>query len=423
MSLDLRIILDKSVVHGLSNQEIDSLDQYFFQIIPPILLNEILAGLTKEYEENRISSAAYRISGNGGLAFKYLEILGQSLIGTEIPMDGNFVPAGEQMVRSNDGSIGTIIDTSREEEIIFRWERKEFLESEKLWALKWRRLYERPINFKMYTDKIAEAGLHFKIPKNDSELVEITDWLLNEKKFQSKILFLLAKEFKLPLDFQKKVIKRWFKEGKPMIKDFAPYAFFCSKANFLWAIGLTNSNLFSYNKNDRKDLEYCYYLPHCEIFASNDRKHKRLVPFLLRSDQSFVGGNLLKDDLKRLSEEWEKLSKEERVEYRHERGFAPPENENSIVFKLWKKHKGSLSPPVIDVNLNTGFGDFIRAEYKKLKSSEKLSSKEIEILQDKHKENNPSSFIIHESRMDKSRIIKLYPQLKMSDLDEPDVEN
>lgn len=100
-----------------------------------------------------------------------------------------------------------------------------------------------------------------------------------------------------------------------MIKNFAPYAFFCVRANFLWAIGLTNPELFKPDKNDRKDLEYCYYLPHCEILASKDHKHKRLVPFLLRPDQSFINGDELKTDLRRLSEDRDKLSQEEKISY------------------------------------------------------------------------------------------------------------
>ena len=48
----LRIILDKSTVYGLHNEEIDSLDRYFFQIVPSILINEILAeSLAHEREQ------------------------------------------------------------------------------------------------------------------------------------------------------------------------------------------------------------------------------------------------------------------------------------------------------------------------------------------------------------------------------------
>jgi hypothetical protein len=44
----LRIILDKSVVVKLNNFEVDSLDRHFFQIVPSILKEEILADLTKD---------------------------------------------------------------------------------------------------------------------------------------------------------------------------------------------------------------------------------------------------------------------------------------------------------------------------------------------------------------------------------------
>lgn len=48
MSLDLRITLDKAVVFGLGKAEADSLNRYFFQIVPPILIYEILTDLSKE---------------------------------------------------------------------------------------------------------------------------------------------------------------------------------------------------------------------------------------------------------------------------------------------------------------------------------------------------------------------------------------
>jgi hypothetical protein len=67
----LRIILDKSVIHGLNNAEADSLDRYFFVIVPQILADEILAELAKEAEDakaiRRIAANSYRVSGNRGL--------------------------------------------------------------------------------------------------------------------------------------------------------------------------------------------------------------------------------------------------------------------------------------------------------------------------------------------------------------------
>ena len=70
----LRITLDKSAVYGLNNEEVDSLDRYFFQVVPSILVNEILADLTKETDPkipNKIAAHTYRVSGNHGLTLNY----------------------------------------------------------------------------------------------------------------------------------------------------------------------------------------------------------------------------------------------------------------------------------------------------------------------------------------------------------------
>ena len=75
------------------------------------------------------------------------------------------------------------------------------------------------------------------------------------------------------------------------------------------------------------------------MFSFKDDKHIRLVRFLLRPDQSFVNSELLKKDLKKLSEEWEALSIEEKIRLKRERVFAPPENQDSEVFRLEKKHR------------------------------------------------------------------------------------
>src|SRR5882762_7088556 len=115
----LRIILDKSVVYGLSNSEVDSLDRYFFQIVPHILGNEILADLTKEQDPRtptRIAANTYRVSGNHGLTLNFQKRLANSLLGREIPMDGRFLASGETIVQTESGSLATIVETPLEDE-------------------------------------------------------------------------------------------------------------------------------------------------------------------------------------------------------------------------------------------------------------------------------------------------------------------
>lgn len=435
---ELMIILDKSVVYGLKNSEVDSLDRYFFLIVPPIVTKEILADLSKEAEEpdivDSIGRHSYRISGRRGIMINYREILLQSLIGNEVPMEGKFFPAGAAAVRSESGSLGTKIETTLEDQTIYRWERRQFTNGEKDWAARWRRRMERPINPVLYTDNIAKVGLRFRPPESDEELAETTDSLLSERKLQARLFPLLAREHRIPIEIQGATTLRWFKEGCPMFEDFAPYAFFCLRSNFLWALGSTNPRLFKPDKNDRKDLEYCYSLPYCEIFSSNDNKHKRLVPSLLRPDQSFVDGEVLKKDLRRLSEEWDALSREERIRLKSARGDAPPEYENSIVFQLWKKHRNkipeSIPQELLKVNIHDTsipeeerremtFADWMRTRGKEVKAAGKLSNAELEELKRSCEGVDPE-FVVRKTKISKERLLKLYPHLTREDLDKAD---
>ncbi len=430
----LRIILDKSVVYGLTNPQVDSLDRHFFLVVPPILINEILAGLAKKAEaptiENRISQHSYRISGNRGIAEHYRTLLANSLMGNQFGMDGRFFPAGQTTVQTDSGSIGTKIETHLEDETIFRWERGQFTREETAWATRWRKKAELLVFIKIYTDHIKKAGLEFKPPKSDKNLVEIVDTLLAERKLQARLFPMLARAFDIPERSQVMNIKRWFKEGKPMLEEFAPYAFFCLRANMIWALGMTNPGLFQPDKNDRKDLEYCYYLPFCEIFASHDRKHKRLVPFLLRPNQTFVPGQDLKDDLTQLSEKWEALSQEEKKKIYFERGGAPPEDENSIVFQLWKKYRGKiashllpdiLKAMVVDSSLPEEeqvpitFEEMIRTITNKLEPSR-------EVPFDEQKNIKETDFAVRTTKISKERALKMFPQLTEADLEKKDSE-
>lgn len=431
----LRIILDKSVVYGLNNLEIDSLDRYFFQIVPPILTNEILSDLTKESEEpaiaNKIAGNSYRISGIRGLTPNYHPLLVNSLIGFEIPMDGRYLPAGETAIRSELG-LGTKISTELEDETIARWERKDFTPEEKRWAYMWRKQSGRSLNPKMYLNKIAEAGLEFLPPRNDKDLAERVDALLQERKLQGKLLNLIFRQHRIPIETQAKSINRWFKAGCPMIEAFAPYAFFCIRADFLWTLGLTNSGLFLPDKNDTKDLEYVYYLPRCEIFASKDRKHKRLVPFLLRPDQTFVEGDELKTDLRKLAEDWDALSRERKIEVRNERGFAPPEDESSLVFRLWKKHRNEISKPlprellkakVVDSSLpaeeqkEMTLEEMLREKFKQIDAANRIPKHEMDELRQLHRGKDPTTYAVRKTKISKSRLLKMYPELKEVDLE------
>jgi hypothetical protein len=244
----LRIILDKSVVFGLNNSEIDSLDRYFFQIVPQILIEEILADLTKETDvrtPNRIAANAYRVSGNHGLTMDFRSRLANSLLGREISMDGRFLASREIVVRTKSGSLATIVETPLEDETLARWQKAEFTDTERLWAQRFRRSKETPLNVKLYTDQITKAGLRFDPPKTDEHLITTVDELLADRRLLPKLFVILSREFGIPFASADIVTKRWYKDGRKPFHEFAPSA----RVNGFET--LTGRNLVSYPMRSR----------------------------------------------------------------------------------------------------------------------------------------------------------------------------
>lgn len=430
----LRITLDKSAVYGLNNEEVDSLDRYFFQVVPWILINEILADLTKEADPkipNRIAAHTYRVSGNHGLTLNYRTRLANSLLGRENSMDGRFLASRETVVRTVSGSLAAIVETPLEDAILARWERREFTDEERAWAQQFRQRMERPLNTKLYLDNIARAGLSFNLPQSDEELISSVNDLLANRKLLPRLFAILAWDFGIHTD---EITKRWFKEGRKSFEEFAPYAFFCLKANFLWHLSLTKPGLFKRDKkqNDRKDLEYCYYLPNTQIFATRDDKQQRLMAALIRPDQSLVNADDLKRDLRKISEDWNRLTAEEKIALNAQRGEAPPENTDSLIYQLWKKHNGKINPSklrevsdrkFIDASLpkeqqvQFTLNEFAQRKIKEIREGKRLSEKEMEVLDQRYEDRDPITMLLFNSRINRERLRKWYPQLKESDVD------
>src|SRR6266404_1737109 len=399
----LRIILDKSVVYGLNNDEVDSLDRYFLQILPPILMNEILADLTKVADDkeatNRLAGNSYRIGGNRQLTTDYKYLLQCSLFGSEGPLNGYPVPVGERVVETTDGKVGVIVETPDEDEMIMRWESQEFTEEEKTRASVFRQEYSRLIDVRFYAERLREIGIIYK-PLKDEALPEFVESVLRERKVQGRLLALIQEEHGFTNEFMWKVFKDWYMAGAPMFETFAPYAFFCLRASFLWALSSSTPG-----QNDRKDLEYLYYLPFTELFSSKDAKHEKVVR-LLGESQKFVPGIKLKEDLSRLTVEWNLLSREEQIKTNAVRGTAPLENEDSLAYQLWKEFRGTLNPNMMPVNPSPEFLEAIRRKFKELRDGKTLPTG----TQAKAVRGTRTS------RKTQERILKMYPQVTEEDL-------
>jgi hypothetical protein len=249
-------------------------------------------------------------------------------------------------------------------------------------------------------ERLREVGIIYK-PLKDEALSEFVESVLRERKVQGRLLALIQEEHGLTNEFMRKVLRRWYMAGAPMFETFAPYAFFCLRTSFLWALSSSTPG-----QNDRKDLEYLYYLPFTELFSSKDNKHEKVVR-LLKENQKFVPAVKLKEDLTKLTVEWNSLSREEQIKTNAMRGTAPPEDENSLVFQLWKQFRGTLSPNMMPVNPPPEFLEVIRRKYKGLVEGKSLPTNAVD-----SKIGRGTKI----SRKSRERILKMFPQVTEDDL-------
>ena len=129
----------------------------------------------------------------------------------------------------------------------------------------------------------------------------------------------------------------------PLLKTFAPYAYYCFKVNVLFSYGVV-AELITTRATNRIDLEYMYYLPFCRVFASRDKFHQNIANPLMRDNQDYVDGDILKKDLIWLENEWNSLDEKTKEQRAYDYGSYPPDNPNSITAKLWKKHMKPWTP-------------------------------------------------------------------------------
>jgi hypothetical protein len=140
------------------------------------------------------------------------------------------------------------------------------------------------------------------------------------------------------------IMARWNSSGRPKIRDYAPYLAHVLTVDLFFYLGIAASQIGSQRSSNKADIAYLYYLPFCMVFTSRDNLLVRITPLFLRPDQSFVHGDELKTDLKKLDLHYEALPEERKKEGVYSFAAYPPDEDSYLVTRLWKKH---MTPPSI----------------------------------------------------------------------------
>ncbi len=107
--------------------------------------------------------------------------------------------------------------------------------------------------------------------------------------------------FEITLDEIDRIKENWNYIKSNLQNEFL-YTFYFLVVNAFLNIGIPEPKLrqqMCLKENDNlSDLMYLYYLPFCNVFVSNDRFHRKVVPEFLTPQQKFTWGFDLKEDVK-----------------------------------------------------------------------------------------------------------------------------
>jgi hypothetical protein len=344
MALGPILIFDKSALQALSLDEANWLDNFFLSCITPLFLTETLADLEKEVKAGRTSDDVV-----GSLALKtpdmqaypcthHQKLIGGDLYGNIIPMDGR-IPCDSGRVVNLDGKSGIFFSRTPEEEALQRWYGGDFLDVERQFAKKWRRELS-DMDYEHLYPFFRKWFLLGK-PKDVAEAKTLADAYIDGSPQEGSLKFGMML-LNVSEAAQHEILLRWQQAGEPPVREFAPYFrhVFGVELFFYLAVAADQiSRVRPAGKVDNKvDIAYLYYLPFCMVFTSKDKLHRRVVPLFLRDDQTFVEGDDLKADLRKLDEHYSVLPDELKSSGFHKFAAYPPEDDSFLVTRLWDKH-------------------------------------------------------------------------------------
>ncbi len=342
------LIFDKSFLESLNVDEAVFLDQFFLSNITPVFFIETLADLEKEVRkkgktpEEVVGNIAYKTPEFGKPNVYHQSLLEGELSGSVIIDMKNGRPhiSGGRTLELN-GKTGVYFQPSIEEESLQRWQNGEFLLLERQTARSWRKELSNIDLEKVYEAFQGFFSAEIEKPKTLKQLKVFVDSYLNVQN-QETLFDLGLKFIGVTPKFRDEIIKRWKDTGKKAIKEFAPYFTHVFSVDLFFYLAIATDLISRGRPSHKIDISYLYYLPFCMVFTSNDKLHSNIVPLFLRNNQSYIAGNDLKEDLKKLDEYYSSFP-EEIKEKLGLFGIAsfPPDDTSFITTQLWDKHMSS----------------------------------------------------------------------------------
>jgi hypothetical protein len=324
------IIFDKSSLQQLTADQVAEAHRYFYTVIPPILLQEILCDLSLDANGPHdpaliVPALARKVpTTHAGALPDFRTLCYNDLLYGEVPMNHRGpVVAKEQMVHGPNGAYAVM---HSEFAAVMRWRKGEYNDTDLQFADDLRKR-GRANNFEAAKKDLPKLVFPARTLE---ELLAQIDKLLDEPVAQSDFLRWLLGYSGFDQPSCSKIFARWEQTNNLPLKQFAPYAGHCLRVHTLFYLGM-GKNVVGTRPTNIIDLEYLCYLPFANVFCSGDKVHLHLAPLLKANDQSFVLRDRLRDSLEEIAAA-RKLDKD-----------AVP-SKDSVITELWQWHCNRLPP-------------------------------------------------------------------------------
>jgi hypothetical protein len=332
------LICDKSSLEGLNAKELAVVRRYLTLQVPPVLLTEILADLSKEFKRgeprDRVINLANRIVPlSSTICLSFWDIIDQELSGKPVALRGVPIITMGTPVQSSDGKSGMRFEDGPHEEALLRWQSGQFEVADEMTAKIWRE-YLKGIRLEEAQQRLRTQYPGLPRQENLAGVAQLVDVIMQQAKRDDLVSWFLEDagshhhvrdRFMLGLQ----------RLPAGSLAQVAPYTNHCVRTALIFHLGLVNAVVGTKDTN-RIDLEYLYYLPLSNGFSSGDNFLIDMAKVVLTSDQIFISAAELKADVKALAAIWEGFSPEE---YQAEADrVGPPDNPDSATYRMWQKY-------------------------------------------------------------------------------------
>jgi len=374
-------LFDKSFLQSLSVDESVWFDNFFYSVVYPMFYVETLADLSKStsnrspfQEVGIIADKFPEMHGTPTAYHRGLSIA--DLMGDTVPMTGQIPLSGGRVVKSGNRK-GVVYDQLPEAEAFLRWQKREFLDVERLFAHKWREDL-RSLDLDAVGDGFRSLGINGKNCKSLAEAKSIADAFVNGSDKQFERMKLAAVFLNIPKYLHRPILERWSSVNYPPLARYAPYAAYILTVEIFFQISLAANLISSQRPSNRSDILYLYYLPFCMVFISSDRLHRRCAPLFLRKDQDFGWGEDLKRDLADLNQHYQQLPSEEKEAGLSACARYPVPDTNSLLNSLWDRHIPNWREKAVEPYVKPPPNPELVQEYTKFVKSHALSPRDID---------------------------------------------